>query len=116
MNICFKCKIELNENNSYTRKRVGGGLQPYCKNCLHIIQKERWLQRKFDAIKYKGGKCQRCGYDKFYGALEFHHRDPSTKLYDWSKLKLRTWECIKIELDKCDLLCSNCHREIHNEL
>lgn len=52
-------------------------------------------------------------HDKCLGALDFHHRDPSEKEFDWNKLRKRSWESIAFELDKCDLLCSNCHRESH---
>ena len=78
-------------------------------------QKERWTIRKLQAIEYKGGKCIKCGYNKCHGALDFHHRDPKTKKYVWRKLRLHTWSTIIEELDKCDLLCANCHREIHTK-
>jgi len=71
------------------------------------------------SITYLGSKCQRsgCGYSRFSGALEFHHRDPRDK--DPS-LVLRgttnSWVKMRDELDKCVLLCSNCHREVHHEM
>ena len=68
---------------------------------------------KVKAVLYKGGKCQQCGYDGCYAAFDFHHRDPNEKEFLWSKCRGRAWETIKIELDKCDLLCANCHRERH---
>jgi 5-methylcytosine-specific restriction endonuclease McrA len=64
-------------------------------------------------IEYKGGKCEKCGYDKYDGALEFHHLDPSKKDFAISKKKARYIDKLKPELDKCILLCSNCHRELH---
>jgi hypothetical protein len=76
----------------------------------------RWIKRKKDAIKYKGGGCCRCGYNKYYGALEFHHRNPDEKECDWVKLRLKSWDSITKELDKCDLVCRNCHAEIHGEI
>lgn len=113
MKKCCKCKVEINENNAYKRE---GRLQPYCKECFNNIQKERWKKRKIDAIEYKGGKCERCGYNKYYGALEFHHRNPSEKDFQWNKLRLMSWDKIVKEINKCDLLCSNCHREVHNDI
>ena len=74
---------------------------------------DRSLLLKLEAIEYKGGKCQKCGYDKCYAAFDFHHRDPNEKEFGWNKLKKRSKETIFKELDKCDLLCANCHREIH---
>lgn len=66
------------------------------------------------AVEYKGGKCSLCGYDKSYAALQFHHRNPKEKSFSISNPKTRSWEKIKIELDKCDILCSNCHAETEN--
>lgn len=79
-------------------------------------QKIRGLTRKLDAIEMKGGKCEVCGYDKNLAALEFHHLDPSLKNF---QIDLRSFanKCInslKLELSKTILLCSNCHREMHN--
>lgn len=73
-------------------------------------------RRKAMAVNYKGGKCQICGYDSHYSALEFHHRTPAEKVFSLScrELANRTWEACKLELDKCDLLCSNCHRELEH--
>lgn len=64
-------------------------------------------------VRYKGGKCERCGYKANIAALEFHHLDPSTKEFNLSKTR-HSWEDAKRELDKCICLCSNCHKEIHN--
>lgn len=77
---------------------------------------QRWTRRKLQAIAYKGGKCIDCGYASNHTALSFHHLDPSTKEYDWTKLRLRSWKSIITELDKCVLLCNNCHSERHNPL
>lgn len=71
---------------------------------------------KLKAIDYLGGKCNKCSYNHYYGALEFHHLNPAEKEYQWDKLRRRTWDVIKSELDKCVLLCANCHRETHAEL
>jgi 5-methylcytosine-specific restriction endonuclease McrA len=65
------------------------------------------------AATYKGGKCQICGYDKCSAALEFHHVDPRTKDFTISQ-RMTTFEAIRRELDKCVLLCANCHREVHD--
>ncbi len=54
-----------------------------------------------------------CGYNKCLSALEFHHIDPLKKDFNISQFRTTSFESIKKELDKCDLLCANCHREIH---
>lgn len=66
------------------------------------------------AKKYKGGKCYICKYDKCPSALEFHHKDPKIKDFGVSEKGFtRSWDKIKKEVDKCILICANCHREIH---
>ncbi len=66
------------------------------------------------AVMYKGGKCEFCGYSKYLGALEFHHINPEDKSFGLSLDGLtRSWARVLIEVDKCILVCSNCHREIH---
>jgi len=70
---------------------------------------------KLRAIEYKGGKCIRCDYNKCVAALHFHHIDPDTKEFSIGKTGVtRSWAKLKKELDKCELLCSNCHAEHHN--
>jgi hypothetical protein len=71
---------------------------------------------KIKAIKYKGGKCNRCGYDKCDWAFEFHHLDSDEKDFGISAYSTLSWDKIKKELDKCILVCANCHREIHYEM
>ena len=67
------------------------------------------------ARNYKGGKCAVCGYDKCQRALSFHHVNPKEKDFDLSSRGLtRSWERIKKEIDKCVLLCANCHMELHD--
>ena len=110
---CSKCQISLSEETGYKK---GKRFQSLCRTCFNTYCMDRWIRRKKDAILYKGGKCSRCGYDKFYGALEFHHKEPKEKDLDWKKLRLRSWDAITKELDKCVCVCANCHREVHNEL
>jgi hypothetical protein len=80
-------------------------------------QKERALVRKLEIIKIKGGKCEKCGYNKNISALELHHLDPSIKEFqlDSRHLSNTTFEKIIAEAEKCILVCANCHREIHHK-
>ena len=77
-------------------------------------QKARGYSNKWKALEYKGGKCQTCGEDR-PATLCFHHRDPSKKSFnlDGRTFANRKWEFVKEEVDKCDLLCHNCHHMIH---
>ena len=75
-----------------------------------------WRQRaKMKLVEYKGGKCEKCGYNKCIDALEFHHLDPNEKDFTIGG-KSWSFNRLKSEADKCILVCANCHREIHFEL
>ena len=65
--------------------------------------------------KKKGGKCIRCGYDECLKAFEFHHVDPSKKDFTISNDHFRLKDAIE-ESKKCILLCSNCHKEFHDNM
>jgi predicted HNH restriction endonuclease len=55
-----------------------------------------------------------CRYDRYQGGFDFHHLDPAEKDFSIAKVtKLHFGEAIFAELDKCALLCANCHREVH---
>jgi len=74
------------------------------------------ISKKIKSVNYLGGKCEMCGETHFY-KLCFHHKDPKTKEHKLSKLiKDKSWTEIKKELDKCILLCNNCHTELHNKI
>ena len=76
------------------------------------VAKRRRKIKEF-AVHYKGGKCQLCGYGKYHGALDLHHLDPKTKEFAIGyKGYTRSWAKVKAELDKCILVCANCHREL----
>ena len=82
----------------------------YLKNA---VQKRRQNIRKM-ALEHKGNKCFICGYNKSIKALEFHHLDPKLKDFGISsKGYTRSFKKIRNEIEKCVLLCSNCHREVH---
>lgn len=90
----------------------------YCVRCHSAkVKRTRRSKLKQKVIKYKGGKCSKCGYAENASALEFHHVDPNTKEFSISTNALgKPWEEIVTELDKCILLCANCHREVHSFL
>lgn len=69
---------------------------------------------KEELVKYKGGKCEVCGYDKCLGALDFHHLDPTQKDFAISDSNIyKNLNKLKEEVDKCILVCANCRRELH---
>jgi hypothetical protein len=64
-------------------------------------------------LKQSLGGCTRCGFADAR-ALDFHHRDPATKIFTIGKKgHTYAWETLLAEVAKCDLLCSNCHRIEH---
>ena len=85
-----------------------------CLKCeAEAVQKCRDKIKRM-ALAYKGGKCQCCGYNSCAASLEFHHIDPNQKEFSLGHDGCtRSWERNKEELDKCILVCANCHREIH---
>lgn len=110
---CPMCKAYKAFDEFYTRRK--NNCSGWCRACVSKQTIERGRKLKADCVAYKGGKCQKCGYNKCQAALDFHHRNPNEK--DFSICKKygcrRFNERIKKELDKCDLLCANCHREEH---
>jgi hypothetical protein len=103
-----------------------------CKECHNALQrkrsKNRWatiVKKKVErqrivkqkCVDYLGGKCVRCGYNKSIRALTFHHRDRKEKERCISLMIVNnSFEKIQKELDKCDLVCFNCHMEIEEEI
>ena len=73
-------------------------------------------RNKIAALDYKQGKCQICGYDKCVRALEFHHVNPEEKKFTISQGLEKHWPTLKREVDKCILVCKNCHTEAHSGL
>lgn len=92
-------------------KRTYADRAEYLKEA--VAKRRRLLRVK--AVAYGGGKCAICGYDRCPRALSFHHREPGKKAFGLSARGLtRSWEKMKEELDKCILVCANCHMEIHD--
>jgi len=109
---CFVCSPfgakntrDLNYTPIYTPRKTS-----YDK-----VKKYRQNKKK-KCIEYKGGKCIVCGYNKYEGAMDFHHLDPSKKDFTISHKYHINFEDTKIELDKCVLLCNRCHQEVHAEI
>lgn len=107
---CSDCNKVKNINQFYKNKKKS--YHSYCKLCItqQTIERQRLIKKQ--AVKYKGGSCVKCGYFKCLGALQFHH--VAEKSSKWTNFKMRTFdESFKKELDKCILLCANCHAEEH---
>lgn len=84
-----------------------------CKQCrVESVARHRRRLKKV-LVTEAGGCCAVCGYDRYLGALEFHHVNPEEKRMSISLNGVTlALEAVRIEAQKCVLLCSNCHAEV----
>lgn len=108
---CTQCKqfkdalVDYYWSNGKTRN--------ICKECVRKGQKEKYHTRKQMLDDYKKAHpCAKCGESRIY-LLDFHHRDPLKKDYSISDNTNAKFETLMQEINKCILLCANCHREFH---
>jgi len=107
---------------SSVKKQVNGKRVPYSKWDERFKERNRAMQyyyrhrRLQEIINLKGGACKVCGYDKCTRALNFHHRDPGNKCFELNTRDILSHSKSEIyeEVEKCDLLCANCHAELHS--
>lgn len=106
---CISCS-PFNVHN--TKKDIDS--EPKRKiSCTSKCQKDKRTRLRERVLEYKGSKCEICGYDKCKQALEFHHLVKEDKLFSISSnCATYSWEKVREEVDKCILLCANCHREV----
>lgn len=130
MPVCSRCKLDLSPecfSRSLTRKR---GLHGYCKKCQKEYKNTHYANNREDYIEKKSRLreetrewfrdiksklfCGRCG-ENHPACLDFHHKDPTVKDIGVSQAVCDGWsrERILIEIAKCEILCSNCHRKEH---
>ncbi len=115
--ICVMCDSSFILNG-----QQGGQNRLFCYNCFPVglsksernKLRQQLLSAKARQEKEKQG-CQRCGYNKFGGALDWHHKD-ANKEGNVADLLNRSWEAYKKEILLCELLCANCHRELHGNI
>lgn len=110
---CYGCKEYKKENSfaPYNFKNNGK-----CTECSshNDIQRNRMLKLK--AINYLGGKCSRCEFIGHYSSYDFHHVNYLDKEFNWNLMRKKSFSNLLPELDKCVLLCRNCHQMIHTKL
>ena len=109
----YKCK-QCGETDKTKMMSHGQGRKCYClcKKCHNLNTIARGRSNKLKYVNYKGGCCEKCGYNKCIDALDFHHTSNEKDL-NFTSMRYWKFERAKLELDKCQLLCSNCHREAH---
>lgn len=112
---CLKCGIEKDIEDF---AKNGKSTRCYCKSCEAERARQDY-QKSMNYLRQLKTKCSRCGYDKNPSALEYHHPDDNKEanITRLARVHLSKSQLDKLhsEIEKCILLCSNCHREIHNE-
>lgn len=114
MKICSKCGRELPlsefHKNGFDRKgnqRYRG----YCKECANALERQRYLKKK-EYINSKKIECAKCKDTRTY-VLDFHHKEKEDKDFTIGAVRKGSLSLIQKEIDKCVVLCANCHREFH---
>ena len=105
-----QCECQHCERKYIYNERAGHTLKS-CNSC-NVNRRRFALKKKM--VKYLGSECKMCGYNRCLSAMDFHHRDPKEKKFSISGSHCLKWNIIKLELDKCDLLCCRCHREVEH--
>lgn len=121
---CASCKKVLALSSFYSNGTTSTGLikyKPTCVSCENTDRKSNYakLIEEYLNTKNQTYSCIKCGYTGIFGSLDFHHRNPKEKEFNigdnsYMTVSLdRFMEQVVPELDKCDLLCPNCHRQEH---
>ena len=107
------CDVSTSSVIKYGESKQGGRTEKEIREQRRERKQNLREEQKRKSVEYLGGKCEKCGYDNSLVALQFHHEEDK-QFEISSRLGGITWENLKQELDKCILLCANCHIELHN--
>lgn len=105
--ICKSCRQKKNRENLQNSPRL--------RERRSIYKAEFRRKNKQKIVDYLGGKCSNCGLVDEVCVYDLHHVNPEDKEVLVGELSMSKWEIIKEEVDKCILLCSNCHRKFHKD-
>ncbi len=113
---CVICDEPLSGRQRRFCSRLCKNAETNNRHQSYVAQQARGRRRKLRLIEEMGGQCARCGYRANHAALEFHHTEPDSKAFqlDLRSLSNRAWARIRDEITKCELVCANCHAEIHH--
>ncbi len=113
---CTVCKESKALDEFPKHPQHKDGYNSVCKKCMQKSNKKCRLNKKIHFIKKMGGECTNCKIkltENNWPIFDFHHIDPSQKEVSWSTLRNWSNDKIEKELNKCTLLCANCHRLLH---
>ncbi len=105
---CIYCG-ETDSSKFYGHKKT------VCGKCHNEYTKNKGHENRKFALELLGGKCKACGFDKYPCSLDIHHLDPEQKDINFGSMRGWSKERIEKELDKCILLCKNCHSAYHSD-
>jgi len=121
---CKGCGDKIPRKIPHTDRKTNKSRQ-LCFNCSPFKEpakhpdehKSERRRRKETLVKMLGGHCVKCGYHKSIGALSFHHKNPNNKCFDISNNgnMMQDWDIVQAEAQKCELICLNCHAELHTK-
>lgn len=106
---CKPCFNKTSRENHAKRVSRGDGYREKLNSKRRLTLQER----KKIAVDYKGGVCSDCGGKFLPCVYDFHHLNPKEKDYDPSAAAALSMQTMYEELEKCILLCANCHRIRH---
>lgn len=113
--ICTKCKKEFPIDQFNWRDKKKGTRRSECKFCHSNFMKQKYQEKRniIDELKSQC-KCAKCGDNRSY-VLDYHHINPEEKDEKISRMISNNYNLDKIEqeINKCIVLCANCHREFH---
>lgn len=137
MKLCKRCGITKEDSKFSKNSHNDDGLQKWCKDCVReytasrkdvvseyhkqyrinhrdeiSTQKKQYHKSRFEFVNSLKRPCEKCGENRLY-VIQFHHRDPSEKLFTIGTLTKKSDELILDEVQKCVCLCANCHSEFH---
>lgn len=129
MKNCYKCGIDKEESEFSVNENKKDKLNSECQECQKQYFKEYYQNnkekhkkavsknvdhRRIKVAKYKMERgCSNCGFCEHPAALEFHHVDKNNKDFQISQNTHLPWELLLKEIEKCQVLCSNCHAIEH---
>ena len=124
--VCSKCKVERPIEEFNFRNRSTGVRHRYCRECGKIFTRNHYRRNKRQYVdrvlrshakrreylhQIKSRPCADCGVQYPYYVMDFDHREGEEKIFEMNRVNYVTLRALKQEIEKCDVVCSNCHRE-----